>query len=164
MALRRALWLATDRAYKAASQALSSKKAALSQFAADQPFDDFAHTQPLQSMGPLAKLTFDPKTWTDMLVKSSAQFKTDPKLEQLSAQLRFRAMNRYFANSEGTVTRQGYEVDALDHVRFHASCGRHAPGPFAHPSLPPSWRICPRRKSSRRKRLAMVGTLKKALA
>ena len=113
VALRRALWLAADRAYKAATQALANKKAARSQFTADQPFDDFAHAQPLQSIGPLAKLNIDTKPWTDLLVKSTALFKTDPKIEPLSAQVRFRALNGYFANSEGTVTRQGSEVDAL---------------------------------------------------
>ena len=42
IALRRELWLATDRAYKSATEALASKKAALSQYTAGQPFDDFA--------------------------------------------------------------------------------------------------------------------------
>ncbi len=42
IALRRQLWSATDRAYKAASEALATKKAALSKYSADQPFDDFS--------------------------------------------------------------------------------------------------------------------------
>jgi TldD protein len=113
VALRRALWLATDRAYKAATQSLASKKAAQSQFSGDQGFDDFAHAQPLQSIGPLANLDVDAKPWTDALVKSSALFKTDPKIEALTAQARFRVMNEYFVNSEGTVTRHGSEVYAL---------------------------------------------------
>ncbi len=114
MALRRALWLATDRAYKAANQALSSKQAALSQFSADQPFDDFAHAPVLQIIEPLAKLQFDAKPWTDTLVKASALYAADPKIDYLSAQIRFRVVNRYFLNTEGTVTRQGSEVDSLD--------------------------------------------------
>jgi TldD protein len=113
VALRRALWLAADRAYKAATQALANKKATMSQFNANQEFDDFAHVQPLQSIRPLAELDIDTKPWTDMLVKSSALFKTDPKIQSLSAQVRFRVLNEYFVNSEGTVTRQGSEVDSL---------------------------------------------------
>ena len=113
VALRRALWLAADRAYKAATQALASKQATQSQFSADQGFDDFAQAQPLQSIGPLAKLNIDTKSWTDMLVNSSALFKSDPKLQSLSAQVHFRVLNEYFVNSEGTVTRQGSEVDSL---------------------------------------------------
>jgi TldD protein len=108
IALRRQLWLATDQAYKQASEALASKKAVLSRFTADQPFDDFAHAPSLESIGPLAQLEFDPKPWNEMLQKSTALFRTDPKIQSLTASVRFRAQNLYFVNSEGTVTRQGH--------------------------------------------------------
>ena len=108
IALRRQLWLATDQAYKQASEALASKKAVLSRFTADQPFDDFSHAPPLESIGPLAKLEFDPRPWNEMLEKSTALFRTDPKIQSLTASVRFRAQNLYFVNSEGTVTRQGH--------------------------------------------------------
>ncbi len=52
IALRRQLWNATDRAYKAASEAFASKKALLSQYSAEQPFDDFSKAPSLQSIGP----------------------------------------------------------------------------------------------------------------
>lgn len=110
IALRRQLWNATDNAYKEASEALALKRATLRQYAADQPFDDFAHTTPLQSIEPLAKLDFDPEPWIEILEKSTALFRTDPKIESLSAMLRFRCMNQYFINTEGTVTRHGYAV------------------------------------------------------
>ena len=45
-----------------------------------------------------------------MLEKATALFRTDPKIHALSAQLRFRAVNRYLVNTEGTVTRKGYTV------------------------------------------------------
>ncbi len=108
IALRRQLWLATDQAYKQASEALASKKAVLSRFTADQPFDDFAHAEALESVGPLAKLEFDARPWNEMLQKSTALFRTDPKIQSLTASVRFRAQNLYFVNSEGTVTRQGH--------------------------------------------------------
>ena len=107
-ALRRQLWLATDQAYKQASEALASKRAVLSRFTADQPFDDFSHAPALESIGPLAKLEFDPKPWNEMLQNSTALFRTDPKIQSLTASVRFRAQNLYFVNSEGTVTRQGH--------------------------------------------------------
>ncbi len=110
LSLRWQLWAATDQAYKAASQALAMKKAALSQFSADQPFDDFAKAAPLQSIEPLAKLDFDPKIWKDALEKSTALFRTDPKVETLTASARFRAVNQYYVNTEGTTTRQGYSL------------------------------------------------------
>ena len=45
-----------------------------------------------------------------MLEKATDLFRTDPKIESLTSQLRFRAVNRYFVNTEGTVTRKGYTV------------------------------------------------------
>lgn len=112
-ALRRALWLATDRAYKSATQALGSKQADQTQFTGDQGYDDFAHADSLQSLGPVARFNVDSKPWTDAIVKSTDLFRANPWLESLSASVRFRMVNKYFVNSEGTVTREGSEVDSL---------------------------------------------------
>ncbi len=110
LALRRQLWLATDQAFKAASEALAAKKAALRRYSADQPFDDFAHAPEVQSIGPTVKLEFDPKPWRDALENATGLFRTDPQLESLSATFRCRAVNHYFLNTEGTTTRNGYTV------------------------------------------------------
>ncbi len=110
IALRRQLWNATDRAYKAASEAFASKKALLSQYSAEQPFDDFSKVPSLQSIGPLAKLEFSPEEWKQALEKSTELYSSDPKIQSLSAALRFRAVNVYFVNTEGTITRQGFAV------------------------------------------------------
>jgi TldD protein len=110
IALRHQLWLGTDQAYKMASEALANKKAVLSQYTKDQPFDDFAPAPALESIAPLAKLEFDPKPWEEMLEKSTALFRADPKIQSLTAVVRFRAQNQYFVNTEGTVTRQGHAV------------------------------------------------------
>ncbi|MGA2846515.1 MAG: metallopeptidase TldD-related protein [Candidatus Acidiferrales bacterium] len=107
IALRRQLWNATDRAYKAASEAFASKKALLSQYSAEQPFDDFSKAPSLQSVGPLAELEFSPEAWKLSLEKSTELFRSDPKIQSLSAAVRFRAVNVYFVNTEGTITRQG---------------------------------------------------------
>jgi predicted Zn-dependent protease len=108
IALRRQLWNATDRAYKIANEAFANKKALLSQFSAEQPFDDFAKVPALQSIGPLAKLEFSPDAWKQALEKSTELFRSDPKIQSISAGVRFRAVNVYFVNTEGTITRQGY--------------------------------------------------------
>lgn len=110
LALRWQLWLATDQAYKAASEALAAKKAALREYTAEQPFDDFAHAQVVESVGPVTKLDFDLKPWKDALERATALFRTDPKVESLTAEFRCRAVNQYFVNTEGTVMRDGYTV------------------------------------------------------
>jgi predicted Zn-dependent protease len=114
IALRRELWLATDRAYKNATEALASKKAVLSQYTADQPFDDFAHASALESFGPFVKLDFSPAPWKETLEKVTNLYRSDAKIQSLSAYLRFRAVNDYFVNTEGTSTRQGYTVYSLN--------------------------------------------------
>jgi TldD protein len=114
IALRRELWIATDRAYKMASEALASKKALLSQYTADQPFDDFARAPALELIGPLAKLDFQSEPWKVALEKATDLYRSDPKIKSLNAFLRFRAVNQYFVNTEGTSTRQGYTLYSLN--------------------------------------------------
>lgn len=109
-ALRWQLWLATDQAYKAASEALAAKQSLLRQYASPQPFDDFARAPILQSIAPLAVLAFEPQGWNQMLERATALFRTNSKLESLTARVRFRAINRYFVNTEGSFTRSGESV------------------------------------------------------
>lgn len=107
-AIRHRVWLATDRAYKAAGEALSAKQAALKQLKVDEPVDDFARSTPVQSIEPLAHLPetgFEP--WLQLLEESSGQYRSDSKIEHFESGLRFKAENRYFVNSEGTVARSG---------------------------------------------------------
>jgi len=110
IAVRRQLWLATDQAFKAASEALAAKKAALREYSADQPFDDFAHAPKVESITPTGNLEFDPKPCKEALESATRLFRTDPKIESVSALLRCRAVNQYFVNTEGTTTRDGYTV------------------------------------------------------
>jgi predicted Zn-dependent protease len=107
-ALRWQIWQATDQAYKIASQALAAKRAMLSRYSSGQPFDDFAHATPVQAIEPVAKIEFDPRAWEQTVEKASALFRSDPKIEMLSSLARCWAVNQYFVNTEGTVTRQGY--------------------------------------------------------
>jgi TldD protein len=114
IALRRELWLATDRAYKIANEALANKRAVLSQYTADQPFNDFARAPALESYGPFVKLDFSPAPWKETLEKVTNLYRSDAKIQSLSAYVRFRAVNDYFVNTEGTSTRQGYTVYSLN--------------------------------------------------
>ena len=107
VAIRRELWLATDAAYKAATEALASKKALLSQYTADQPFDDFAKAAQLEFVEPLATLDFSPGPWKETLEKATNLYRTNLKIQSVNGFLRFRALNEYYVNTEGTSTRQG---------------------------------------------------------
>jgi len=121
LGLRHELWLATDRAYKAATEALTAKQSQLKQLTVDQPVDDFARVAPVQSIRPLASLDIDPQPWTRMLQDASALYKTDPLIESFESSLDFQAVNRYFVNSEGTVVRSGQNLYGMV-----VSCGTQA--------------------------------------
>jgi TldD protein len=107
LALRHQLWLATDRAYKSAAESLTAKQSQLKQLTVDQPVDDFAHADPVQSIGPLASLEFDPEPWKRMIQEASALYKGDPAIESFESSLAFHTVNRYLVNSEGTAVRGG---------------------------------------------------------
>jgi len=119
--LRHALWLTTDRAYKAAAEALTAKQAQLKQFTIDQSVNDFAHAEPVHSIAPLAKLAGDFSSWTAALEKASSFYTEDPQIEEFDSSLHFSAVNQYFVNSEGTVVRSGQTFYEL---RSH--CGTQA--------------------------------------
>lgn len=105
--LRHQLWLGTDRAYKAASEALTAKQAELKKYSVDQQVDDFAHASPIQFVGPLSRLEFSPEPWLATLQEASGLYKSDPQIQSLNASLRFSVTNRYFVSSEGAVVRTG---------------------------------------------------------
>jgi TldD protein len=107
LAIRQTLWLATDRAYKAATEALTAKQALLKQFSTDPPVDDFSRAPAIQTIGPLVRLDVDPAPWRQMLLSATTLFRRDTQVESLEADLKFEASNTYFVNSEGTITRSG---------------------------------------------------------
>ncbi|HXY08127.1 MAG TPA: metallopeptidase TldD-related protein [Terriglobales bacterium] len=107
LALRHRIWLATDKAYKAATEAFTAKQAQLKQYSVDQPVDDFAHAEPVVSVGPLVELRLDPQPWLKMLQEASALYESDSQIESSNSALGVTAVNRYFLNSEGTVVRSG---------------------------------------------------------
>ena len=107
LAIRHQVWLATDQAYKRASEAFSNKKAQLKQLNIDQPVDDFAKAEPAVSIGPTAKLDVDPAKWTKMLESATSVYRNDPQIQSFMASLNFTVLSQYFVNTEGTVTRHG---------------------------------------------------------
>ncbi len=115
LALRRQLWLATDAAYKAALEALTAKQAKLKQLEAEAtPIDDFAHAPVLGALGPEARLNVDEDRWIQTLESLTALYREAPEVQYLESSLRFSATTRYLLNSEGTQTREGTAVYAVN--------------------------------------------------
>jgi TldD protein len=110
LALRRQLWLATDKAYKSALSGLTEKQAALKSMETENDLADFSEEKPAQSVHDLVKVDVDMDKWKQTLRTTSDMFRSDPSLELSSAMLNFRVLNRYFVNTEGTVTRNGKAI------------------------------------------------------
>lgn len=107
LALRRQLWLATDKAYKNALTGYTEKQAALKNVETENDLADFSQEKASQSLRDLTRPELDANKWKQMLRSTSDLFRSDPTLENSSAYLSFRVLNRYFVNTEGTVTRSG---------------------------------------------------------
>src|SRR5690349_5459337 len=132
LALRRQLWLATDKAYKAALSGFTQKQAALKNVESESDLSDFSREEPIQSVHDVAKLDVDLDEWKQIVRHTSDLFRRDPALESSDALLHFRVLNRYFVNTEGTVTRNGKAVytfafegssQAADGMRIERSHG-----------------------------------------
>lgn len=113
MALRHQLWLATDKAYKAALNGLTEKQAALKNVVVETELPDFSREKPGEWVRDVRRVDGDMARWKDQLRSISELFRSDPDLQSSEAVLHFRVMNRYFVNTEGTVTRNGNTVYVL---------------------------------------------------
>src|SRR5215472_1972636 len=107
LAIRHQVWLATDQAYKRASEAFSNKKAQLRQLNIEQPVDDFAHAEPVVSVGPVAKLDADPVKVAKMIESATSVYRNDPDIQSFQSTMNFTAFTQYYVNTEGTITRGG---------------------------------------------------------
>ena len=110
LALRHQLWLATDKAYKAALTGLTEKEAALKNVVVETDLPDFSQEKPVESVHDLPKLDVNLDQWRQIARTTSDLFRRDPDLESSAAAMHFRILNRYFVNTEGTVTRNGEAV------------------------------------------------------
>ena len=143
LALRHALWLATDSAYKSATEALTAKEGLYKRFAIEQTVDDFAKEPAVKSLGALAKLEFEAAKWRAVLEGATALFREFPEVQTVGANVHFVATNTYYVNTEGTELRSGracYSVSetgstqAPDGMRIDRSPG----DAFGDPSELPS--------------------------
>jgi TldD protein len=114
-AIRYALWIATDEAYKNALRAYSAKQAALKQFETAPTEDDFAHAKPVTHIDPLVTLSLDRPEWRHRIIEASGLYASDPEVNTHSADVQYStstirgiAVNRYLVNTEGTIVRHGY--------------------------------------------------------
>ncbi len=106
-ALRHAVWLATDKAYKSAVEELEEKKAWLTENVVQDRPDDLAIHAAVVQTGPVAKLEIDAAKWTASVRRLSGIFREFPWIQVSFVGLWAGAENRWLSNSEGTRLRDG---------------------------------------------------------
>lgn len=152
IAIRSALWDATDQAYKNALAAYAQKQAALKEVQILPQADDFSRQEPVISLAAPVSLSLDEQAWADRIARASGVYRTDPAvaagqrdIESSTAGFEARATTTYIVSSEGTIVRKSsteYEEsfavytqagDGMSLARSYASTGR-SPGDLDSPA------------------------------
>ena len=137
IAVRSALWAATDQAYKSALAAYAQKQAELKQVQTPPRSDDFSKEAPVISLAEPEKLKLDEAAWTERIAKASGLYRTDPsvkanqhEVQYSSASFHGRVTTTWLVNSEGTIVRKsaseyqegfGVGTQAADGMRLDRS-------------------------------------------
>jgi predicted Zn-dependent protease len=139
IAIRSALWQATDQAYKEALDAYAQKQAELKQVQTPPQADDFSREKPVVSLEPQKVLALSDMDWPALVAKASGLYRTDPTVKagehdvQYSmASFNARVTTTRMVNSEGTIVRKstgsyqenfGVGTQAADGMRIDRSYG-----------------------------------------
>jgi predicted Zn-dependent protease len=137
VAIRSALWTATDQAYKNALAADAQKQAELKQVQTSPQADDFSHEKAIISLAEPAHLAVDEGAWSERVARASSLYRSDAsvsanqrEIEYSTASFHGRATTTWLVTSEGTIVRKsatGYQeafaagTQAADGMRLDRS-------------------------------------------
>jgi len=137
IAIRSALWAATDLAYKNALPAYAQKQAALKQVQTPPQADDFIQEKPVISLAEPVHLQLDDAAWAERVARDSGLYRTDAAaktsqndVQYSTAQFQARVNTTWLVSSEGAIVRKseaGYQeafgvgTQAADGMRLDRS-------------------------------------------
>ena len=137
IALRSALWTATDQAYKGALAAYAQKQAALKQVETPPQADDFSKESPGISLAEPRKLNVDEQAWEAKVARDSGLYRTDATVKDSQRDVQLstgnfsaRVTTTWLVTTEGAIVRKsaaGYEesvsvgTQAADGMRLDLS-------------------------------------------
>ena len=137
IALRSALWEATDQAYKSALAAYAQKQAELKQVETPPQADDFSKETPVISLAAPLKLKVDERAWETRVARSSGLYRTDATVKDSQRDVQYsmgnfssRVTTTWLVTSEGAIVRKsaaGYQenfaagTQAADGMRLERS-------------------------------------------
>jgi predicted Zn-dependent protease len=113
IAIRSALWSATDQAYKNALASFAQKEAALKQVETPPQADDFSHEKPLVSIAAPQTLQLDEAAWQTRVARDSGIYRTEASVHPFAHDIQFsnaafhaRLITTRLVNSEGAILRK----------------------------------------------------------
>ena len=137
IAIRSALWSATDQAYKAALSAYAQKQAELKQVQTPPQADDFSKEKPVVRLETPLQLKLDETAWIERVAKDSGIYRTNASVKPMEHDVQYsatsfhgRVTTTWLVNSEGTIVRKssgGYQesfavgTQAADGMRLDRS-------------------------------------------
>jgi predicted Zn-dependent protease len=137
VAVRSALWSATDTAYKSALAAYAQKLAALKQVQTPPQADDFSKESPVIALEEPFHLKLDETSWTGRVAHDTGLYRTDASVKDGQRDVQFswggfaaRVTTTWLVDSEGTIVRKsaayyqeiiGVGTQAADGMRLERS-------------------------------------------
>ncbi len=106
MAIRQAIWWATDNMYKQAVETLTRKQAYMEDKQLEDRPDDLVPSKPSEHLDPGAEVHFDQAAWRAHVKTLSAVFSQYPIVQDSNVRLLIGGGNTYVANSAGTRVRK----------------------------------------------------------
>lgn len=114
--IRRSLWLSTDKQYKAAAETFAKKLSSMKQQKLnpeDTALFDFSKADKVNIDLKSRQFNIDKKKWEKIARELSAIFKDYNDIFSSNVSIYFYSADAYFANSEGTMTKQPFSIAAV---------------------------------------------------
>jgi TldD protein len=115
---RQVLWLATDRAYKTAEEAIARKRSSLKNISLPEQLPDFSKAPPVVAVLSNVKKPVSPTIWRSRIVNLSGAFSKYPRVFSSGIEMHISQSTNYVLNSEGSVLRT---PEDLVYIRVRAS-------------------------------------------
>jgi len=105
IAFREVYWLATDRAFKTAQDAIARKRSSLKNMSLFDALPDFSKAPPAQLILPIQRKPVVVEAWKKEIVKLSGVFAAYPQVLSSGVDMQISQSTNYVVNTEGTALR-----------------------------------------------------------
>jgi hypothetical protein len=105
MAFREVYWLATDRAFKTAQDAIARKRSSLKNMSLPDALPDFSNAPRVQLILPIKRKPVAVEAWKKEIVRLSAVFGAYPQVLSSAVDMQTSQSTNYVVNTEGTTLR-----------------------------------------------------------